>query len=576
MELQRFIPPNLRQPLREIGGLGSSLIDSVIDFGGQVRRDPIGTNRAIGQGIIDATVGAVQDPVGTARGAATEFAASYDRARRGADAYLPEGVALENATMEQIEAANKAYLADITGLSAVVPAVGPVMRGARAVGAADYGALTADAIGAGRAIASGDLDMLGEVFQPSGTARSLSAGSPNIRGVANAPNFVSGEDLAAATPVTISGADYFEAPRGAGGRAKDPALYTPFSSLKQTQVAPSDWRMTGRRLDSLLDTPTRVTAEDVARSGATDMFSFTADSTPTQFIVDSVNDLDLPLSVMQQGGHTYIDQPSRGFASEAGVLAGKNRAWQDVYNRGGLPIVTPMTMGTAGGDFSQHVSQTQAQLIRAAAERGLIDPNFTPKLPAGLLDSFVGLTDPRLPAYVESLKGGQRAQFMKALDTGPAMGAGVPSVAATRFATMDPNLIGTSLLDSGYRLFQPAMSSGINIQDGRLHATYSGAVDRTGDSMTMGAARPWTIMFPDEAFPRLEATTPRGANQMSTAAMPKDLRAFQMNPQLRQMIDQQWVDANMRYDEILRNRGKAEADMYAMDAMIARASRQAR
>jgi hypothetical protein len=83
-------------------------------------------------------------------------------------------------------------------------------------------------------------------------------------------------------------------------------------------------------------------------------------------------------------------------------------------------------------------------------------------------------------------------------------------------------------------------------------------------------------MFPDEAFPRLEATTPRGANQMSTAAMPKDLRAFQMNPQLRQATDPQWVDANMRYDEILRSRGKAEADMYAMDAMIARASRRAR
>ena len=159
---------------------------------------------------------------------------------------------------------------------------------------------------------------------------------------------------------------------------------------------------------------------------------------------------------------------------------------------------------------------------------------------------------------------------MKAVDTGPAQSAGIPSVAATRFATMDPNLINSNLLDSGYRMFQPEQTDFVYRHGGDLHSTYTGAVNRVGDSMTMGDTRPWYLMFPDVAGPKMEAATKPGANRLNTNAMPKDLRAFQMNPQLRQTIDDQWVEANMRYDEILRSEGKAAADDYAYDALISR------
>jgi hypothetical protein len=35
----RFIPPNLRQPLNELGALAYQLYDNVFAFGGRVRHD---------------------------------------------------------------------------------------------------------------------------------------------------------------------------------------------------------------------------------------------------------------------------------------------------------------------------------------------------------------------------------------------------------------------------------------------------------------------------------------------------------------------------------------------------------
>lgn len=500
-------------------------------------------------------------PVGTAEGLYDTYVAAPNVVRDLRDGNY-SGAAMN---------AGIAGLGILDAAASLAPIAGavsdPVIRAARNL---DTGKLSADLQGIGRSIASGDLGQLGEVFQPAGTPRSLSAGSPNITGVVNSVNAIPEESLANAVPFTRSGSDYFDAPRADGGRAKDPALYTPFSTIKQTQTAPSDWEVTGRILTDQLETPTTMTAEGLQAAGFTDMYGFPADATMPATIIDTVNGRRLENPVLQQAGHAYTDYAGRGFASDYPVMTSKNNAWQQTYDEGGKPIVTPMVMGPKGGDFSQHVSQTQAQLIRDAANAGEIDPNFVPKLPENMRGNFVGLLDARLPAYLESLTGGQRGALMKALDTGPAQNAGVPSVAATRFATMDPNLINANLLDSGYRMFQPEQSDFILRHGGDLHSTYTGAVNRVGDSMTMGDTRPWYLMFPDEAGPKMEAATKSGANMLNTNAMPKDLRAFQMNPKLRQTIDNQWVDTNMMYDEILRNEGKAAADQYAYDALLTR------
>ena len=132
-DLQRYIPPNLRQPLREAGALGYSLLDNVVglddgfdsageQFGRAVRQDPVGMARAMGSGLLSSAQEAVMHPIDTARGVVQDVAGSFSRAARGADSYLPEGVDLKSATMDQMRAANDAYLADMVGVAGVVPA----------------------------------------------------------------------------------------------------------------------------------------------------------------------------------------------------------------------------------------------------------------------------------------------------------------------------------------------------------------------------------------------------------------------------------------------------------------------
>lgn len=399
--------------------------------------------------------------------------------------------------------------------------------------------------------------------------------------VLSAVDRLSAEDLASAQPFSRSSG--YAAPRTGGGRGRDPALFSDFSSKKQTGVAPSDWTVSGRSLPTSVRPPRGMTAEQLQQEGFTDLTGFVADSTMGNTIIDEINGLQLPSPVMQQAGHAFGDNiDDLGFMSEAGALAAKTNAWGRMQDGGGRVAVTPMTMGTSGGDFSQHQAMNLVQAIRAAESQ--IDPNFVPLVGAAknnnrLLPEGMGLLSPELPEYLMSLKGGQRAAFVKALDTAPALQAGVPSVGAVRWASTDQNLIDQPTLSSGYRLFEPDLADR-DLRDFFIypenHGSYDAAIKRVGDNMTMGAPRPWMLQFPDEAYDKIMASTPRGSNMPMVKAMPKDLKSFQMNPNLRQQIDNQWVDSNMTYDELIRGRGREQADLYAIDAMMNRATRAGR
>ena len=395
--------------------------------------------------------------------------------------------------------------------------------------------------------------------------------------VLSAVDRLSAEELAAAQPFTRTSG--FAAPRVGGGRSRDPALFSDFSSKKQTGVPPSEWTVSGRSLPTSVQPPRNMNAEQFQREGFTDLTGFVADSTLGNAIIDEINGLRFPSPVMQQAGHAFGDNLNDlGFMSDAGALTSKTNAWGRMMDDGRRVAVTPMTMGTSGGDFSQHQAMNLVQAIRAAESQ--IDPNFIPLVGAAknnnrLLPEGMGLLSPELPEYLMSLNGSQRAAFVKALDTSPALAPGVPSVGAVRWATMDPNLIDQPTLSSGYRVFEPDLADR-ELRDFFVypenHGSYDAAIQRVGENMTMGAPRPWTIQFPDEAYGKIMDSTPSGSNMPMVAAMPKDLRSFQMNPNLSQIIDDQWVDANMRYDEILRERGREQADLYAIDAMMNRAT----
>jgi hypothetical protein len=137
MLLERYIPPNLRGPIRDAGNIGYSILDNVIGiedgyrsagerFKDELFENPKGVAKQIGSGMLEGAKDLLSDPIGTAIGTAkgviTDVAQSTDRAAKGAAGYLPEGVELKSATMEQIRAANDAYTGDLFAMTGVIPA----------------------------------------------------------------------------------------------------------------------------------------------------------------------------------------------------------------------------------------------------------------------------------------------------------------------------------------------------------------------------------------------------------------------------------------------------------------------
>lgn len=480
------------------------------------------------------------------------------------------------------ESPNWALVGALGGATVVglIPGLGDAAAKAITSGAkAVANAVPSDLIYAGKSLVDGDMGGVLDALTPGGEARSLSAAANQDiprqlpeNNVLSPVDSLTQADLDAATPFTRTSG--FDAPRVGGGRAKDPALSNRYSKKKQIGVPPSDWSVSGRRLESKIDAPRLVDAENLQESGFTDLFGFVADGTMANTVIDQINGVDFPRSVMQQGGHEFGDNKNAlAFMSDGGAMSSKAKVWDNLAESGGRPAVTPMTMGAAGGDFSMHQAMDLVQMIQGMADN--IDPNFVPLAGAAknnnrLLPEGMGLLSPELPEYVAGLNGGQRAALMKSLDTAPALAANVPSVGAVRWAATDPNLAGLPSLSSGYRIFEPKTKDFFTLPGN--HASYDTAVDRVGENMTMGNdLRPWYLQFPDEAYPKILASTPSGANMLNVDAMPKDIRGFQMNPKMSQAIDNQYVDTNMKYNEIARTEGKEQADLYAIDALVNRA-----
>ena len=84
----------------------------------------------------------------------------------------------------------------------------------------------------------------------------------------------------------MKGSDYFDAPRIGGGRAKDPALYTPFSAVKHTKTAPSQYQVRGRIGEGLLP-PSVIEPESLLGKN---MYFATGDRTSNQRMIDEINE----------------------------------------------------------------------------------------------------------------------------------------------------------------------------------------------------------------------------------------------------------------------------------------------
>jgi hypothetical protein len=422
--------------------------------------------------------------------------------------------------------------------------------GRAAVDAAD---LTArEALAYARSVGEGDLAFL----RGGGVPQDLGAASTRAR-----PLLQAGEE----SPYVMSGSDFFPARSGAVGRQKDPSNFTGYSSVKAT-THPSEWEATGRDIGGILGEVNAIEPSDIF--GRKLAFA-TGDKTARARVVDTVNAARLKQPATQFGGGEFMGNANMElWGSNIEGLKPKVNAFNKLSldDQNNL-LLAYMPMGDQSGDFAKHTSETFAGMFDTmqggnrgilAADAAEIDRILQKKFAGGnFAENMPSVSSSNFSDWLTSLNGSNRSKVLKALDSSSIQSRGMADVGAARWATTDPNLVNAEQLSVGYRFGAPELNPQMSLLPD--HPSYSHRIMRREGtpSLAMEYDLPWTIGARDLARKQIKVGSP------DLRAKPKDLKSAMINPKIYQDVDQEWVDTASTYGEILRNKGKKQADQYA-------------
>lgn len=557
MDLRYYVPPELRgaYDMAEVAGGG------IYNLLSSIQRDPVGTNKAIGRGMIEDVVGAATDPVGTVR----DFAGTVGRGLTytAADKLMEMfGVEAKDAEPYMLEASNKALASDraaaLGSVASVVPGVGPAIRVASR--------LEVDPNSMGSLL--GNVRLRPEV------------GETEI----------------------MRGSDYFEPPRVGGGRAKDPALFTPFSQNVKQKTAPYDWEVETSSVDAGYTTPTLITPSEMQ---GTDMYFLAGDRTAGGREVKRVGQLQLQRPVRLEAGGEYMDTDDV-WASHSGVMKPKQNVFSSPENLGRDIRVGFSPMGERSGDFAKHQGQLYSEMLYSSempkktvsqvnSELKSIVADFRQKslnrqnkqrekdglkpLTRVNLSDIPSVDSPEFRDWFDTQSPEQvRKPFLQRMDKSDMKKlSGLPDVGEMRFAATNPDLVQSPSFSSGYRFATPDISRGLLAADHPSYDTKLSKKPGTG-SQTFGVDVPWTISARDTALPRLaqaaleKGTFYPGQNMPFSGrsyTLPSDQRVFTMNPKTMQAGDQQYVDEASTYIDRFNRGGIEDATRYEMNLIEA-------
>lgn len=574
---------DINKYLQGAGNLGYSLLDNVIGFddgydttgellGRYIRQDPMGAAKTIGGSVLDSVVGAVKDPIGTITDAATGIASSAGNASQGAAAYLPEGVELKDATYEQIRDANEAFLADITNVASVVPAV----KGATtAIRAADS-AVGADARGLIRAVAQGDLEGVGEVLQRGRDPRSLGAAAKKenqIAGVDRVP--VRGYE-----PSEIAQLESNIGLRDEKGRAKPEAIMAlasqfdafgnrlnnikpdrktglthnhPASNVRMNTPVEEQKVATKKRREAHARKTTQIKVGDMLVPAFGDRM--VAD---TDILGFSGQTLDNPVSKFGGSGYIRDAVNDRIWASDDKVV---NSLVETLERAGkaGNPRLIYASMGGQASDFATD------DLMRDYMRNVDIDPKLRTLLAEKLVASkdfvdkdfslenlvsggnsrrnLISLLD-GVETDFDALNGSNRRAIWQAIDSKEFRNAGIP-MGEGRIALTDRDLLFANPFDTGLNIGSPKLGTGV--QKDSKHPIYPRGILGEYDG-SLEVQVPAAITLRDFFNAR------RGLTDGFAYTRPSgDQRSFMMShTNLIQPADQQMIDEIGLFNEYWR------------------------
>jgi len=452
----------------------------------------------------------------------------------------------------------------------LVPAVGDaaqkaIMSGAR-MAAEKSGQLAGELTGTARAVRDGDLDF--------------------IRGRGTVEDT---QDLSASR--VIKGSDYFNAPRGDGGRAKDDALFTPFSLNAKQKEAPYNWQVESEELGNL-NSSKLITPSD--NEGFMTYF-VAGDRTAGDIDVKKLSDLTLKRPVRMNAGPEYMDT-GEVWASHKGVMNPKDKVLQEANNKKENIKLAYVPMGERSGDFSKHQGELFSEYMYSAdmppetiksidAQFAKIVENFSSKELAKVNKVRAKKDLPPLPNaqnlplpsvgseafrdWFSTQSAEQiRKPFMQRVDNADIKALeGAPDVGYIRFASTNPDLIDAESFSTGYRFGTPDLQKGLMEADHPSYDTKYTAAQGTG-SETYGTDIPWIIGARNTALPRLKDAALKDGYRIGsntpprTYTLPSDQRVFTMNPNTKQPMDSLYVQQASKFIELQNEVGQKQANDY--------------
>jgi hypothetical protein len=562
MDLRQYVPPEFRGAYDMASTAGGGIYNLLSSF----QQDPAGTNKAMGRGMIDSAAGFARDPVGTVK----DFAGTVGRGLTytAADKLMDMfGVETRDATSDQLKQANRALAEDRLAALALAPGVGPggkaLISGAKAANRLEV-----------------DPNSMGSLLGNVRLRPEVSQGDTQI----------------------MRGSDYFDAPRAGGGRAKDPALFTPFSQNVKQKTAPYNWEVETNPVDAGYTAPALISPSDLQ---GTDMYFLAGDRTAGGREVTRVGQLQLQRPVRLEAGGEYMDTQDV-WASHSGVMKPKQNVFTDPANEGRDIRVGFSPMGERSGDFAKHQGQLYSEMLYSSqmpkktvkqvnAELRSVVGDFRQKTLArknkqrekeGLkpltrvtLSDIPSVDSPDFRDWFDTQSPEQvRKPFLQRMDKADMKQLeGLPDAGEMRFAATNPDLVQSPSFSSGYRFATPDISRGLLSADHPSYDTKISKMPGTG-SQTFGADVPWTISARDTALPRLAAAAKEkgtfypGQNMPFSGrayTLPSDQRVFTMNPKTKQFNDQQYVDEASTYIDRLKRGGLEDATRYEMNLIEA-------
>ncbi len=565
-DLMQFVPPGLRGPLRDVMGMGRVTAEGGAGLINAVRSNPMAVNKAIGESMI----GAIADPVGTAKDVYQDVAdAATGALTKTAADYLMDmyGIEPAEASPTQLRAANDARYADLAATAAAVVPGGKALKTlGKAAGDVDVGGLAADATYAGRSIAEGDFKGVLEAFERGGEGQDLSAAKVDNRvAVAGVP------------PAYIDQLEAGIGLRDSNGRINVDSLLALASQFdekgnRRSNIKPD--RKTGMthnhpasnvRMNTPIEEQNveRITRGKAAKRKNTDfkvgdvLISAFGDRAAADVDIGGFGGETLSSPVSLFGGGGYMREPNDYiWASDEGVTSPLLRQIMYAADEGKNPKMVYTSMGAQAGDFATdnllrdyiRNIDIDPSLRGVLAERLAKSKDFTDKnFPMDDLVSggnsrrnSIGLLD-GVEEYFDNLNGSNRRAIWQAMDNATFRDAGIP-VGEARIAMTDPDLLYANPFDSGLNVGRPDLSSR-EISMTSDHPIYPTAIRGQYEGST-------PVQIPGSILWRDFFNARRGEG----GGLPgSDQRSFLMShPNMRQEVDRQMEDEIGQFIEFWR------------------------